>query len=254
MEIQRVKFLLLASAIAAPACTVNETNVTVPPDGAVSTGGFTNGTGGASTGGTPSTGGVANTGGSTGGTDGSVEGTDGSAGAGGTDGAVEGTGGGDAGKAKDGGKPPADAAITIDADRPDSGACNDDTIQGTLPDCSRFQADACTYADFEVGECTGAKATMKPFIAKLTIDCMVDHAACDPTATYACKDQALRLACPDPTADADCTTIHNGCASAPLDLCKTYLSGMTQAGRTKMVTCMQTDCSFGLYSCVEGLR
>jgi hypothetical protein len=35
--------------------------------------------------------------------------------------------------------------------------------------------------------------------------------------------------------------------------CIGYLSGMNAVGRSEMVKCMKTDCSYGLYSCAEGL-
>src|SRR5689334_7481058 len=86
MEIQRVKFLLLASALAAPACvtTVTEDNAAgtggssgSATGGAQSGGGKSGGsaTGGSNTGGSPEMGGSSGAGGSVGGSDASTGGS-----------------------------------------------------------------------------------------------------------------------------------------------------------------------------------
>jgi hypothetical protein len=251
MEIQRVKFLLLASALAAPACvsTVSDDNAGSGTGGSsgASTGGGQNGTGGKS-GGT-STGGSATGGASTGGAN--TGGAKPDASTGGSDAAAGGKDG-SAGSAGDGGIH--DGAISIDVNRPDAGTC-DDTVRdpGGNGDCSTLQADACAVADFQVAQCSRSATTMKAFIAQQTIQCILDNAAaCEPLKTYNCKDTMLKFACPDPTAATDCDRIHLACPSASVDECKAYLNGMTQAGRNSMVTCMETDC-FSLYSCVESL-
>jgi hypothetical protein len=253
MEIQRVKFLLIASALAAPACvtTVTDENAGSGTGGSSGsstggaqngTGGRNGGTGGRSTGGNPSTGGS-----STGGTDAGK--TDGSAG--GSDGSAGGSDGSD-GSSGDGAI--SDGSVSIDANRPDGNVCDDDTITGGYGDCNLLAADACTYASFQVGQCNDAKSTMKPFIAQQTIQCILDNAAaCDPTKTYQCKDAAVHIACPDPTADDECDTIHTACSAVDVGECKQYLSGLKQTGRNSMVSCLTGNCSFGLYTCVEGL-
>lgn len=258
MEIQRVKFLLLASALAAPACVTTVTDETAGTGGAggssgSATGGAHNGTGGKSTGGSSTggstTGGNPSTGGSSG-HDGSVGGSDASTG--GTDGSA----GGDA-STKDArtDAPISDGAIPIDVNRPDSGPCDDDTmLPGGYGNCDLLAADACAYASFQTSQCGDAKTTMKAFIGQQAIACMLANAAlCEPQKTYDCKKAILQLACPDPTADTDCATIHSSCSTAAVDECKSYLNGLTAAGRAKMVSCMAQHCSFGLYSCVESL-
>ena len=256
MEIQRVKFLLIASALAAPACvtTVTDENAGSGTGGSSgsstggaqnATGGRNGGTGGRGTGGNPSTGGSSTGGTDAGKTDGSAGGSDGSAG--GSDGSA-----GSDGSSGDGAI--SDGSVSIDANRPDGNVCDDDTITGGYGDCNLLAADACTVASFQVGQCNDAKSTMKPFIAQQTIQCILDNAAaCDPTKTYQCKDAAVHIACPDPTADDECDTIHTACSAVDVAECKQYLSGLKQAGRNSMVSCLTGNCSFGLYTCVEGL-
>jgi|ERR1041385_1816524 hypothetical protein len=253
MEIQRVKFLLLASALAGPACVTTVTDENPGNDGAAGASSSTGGkkaTGGSSaTGGKTATGGASATGGATTGSGGSNGGADGSAG--GTDGSTAGAGGTDGGKA-DGSKP-GDGAVTIDANRPDGNTCSDDTIEGGFGNCDLLQADACSIADFQVGKCNGTQESMKPFIAQLAIECILSNRAdCDAGKTYQCEQQALNVACPDATADDECGTIHTACSAITVDDCKLYLNGMTQTGRDRMVTCLQASCADGLYSCMEG--
>jgi hypothetical protein len=260
MEIQRVKFLLIASALAAPACvtTVVDENATgTGGSTGSSTGGAQNGTGGRNggTGGRSTGGNVSHDGGgpSTGGSDaaapdGSTGGSDGSAGGDGSAGSDGSTGG------NPGDGAISDGSVSIDANRPDGNVCDDDTITGGFGDCGLLAADACTYASFQVGQCNDAKTTMKPFIAQQTIQCILDNAAaCDPTKTYQCKDAAVHIACPDPTADDECDTIHTACSAVSVDECKQYLSGLKQPARNDMVSCVTGNCSFGLYTCLEGL-
>jgi len=71
--------------------------------------------------------------------------------------------------------------------------------------------------------------------------------------TYDCKDAALRGACRDPSADPQCMQILSACPKTKMDDCRGYLSGMNQPGRAAMVQCMKSDCTYGLYSCAEGL-
>lgn len=248
MEIQRVKFLLLASALAAPACVTTVTDDNTGSGGSTSdasTGGSNTGSGGKSTGGKTGSGGGTGTGGTvaSGGADGSTE-----AGAAGSDGA---TGNGGA-AGKDGGTSDGSAP---DGSQPD-GACDDNHITGGYGDCSLARGDACSIAQFQEDECNGAKGNMKPFIAQQTIQCILNKASlCNAADTYNCVDQALKIACPDSTADDECAAINTACSlgDGGVDLCRQYLSGMTQAGRNAMVTCMTGNCSVGLYSCVEGL-
>lgn len=256
MEIQRVKFLLIASALAAPACvtTVTDENAGSGTGGSTgsSTGGAQNGTGGRNggTGGRGTGGNVSHDGGgpSTGGSDAST--TDGSAGRDGSAGGADGSAGSD-GNSGDGAI--SDGRVTIDANRPDGNGCDDDNITGGYGDCNLLARDGCADGAFQMGQCNDTKATMKPFIAQQTIKCILEDAGCDVIETYKCKDKAVHIACLDPTADDECATIHTACSSVDESECKQYLSGLTQAGRDSMVSCLTGNCSFGLYTCVEGL-
>jgi hypothetical protein len=178
--------------------------------------------------------------GSVGGSDGSVGGSDGSAG--GSDGSAGGSGGA-----------VSDGSTTSDARPPSDGGCDDITLEpGGYGDCALLAGDACSIGSFQVSQCNDSKTTMKPFIAQQTIKCMLAGNTCDATVIYDCKKQMLQLACPDSSADDECTRITTACPAASTTECQSYLKGMTQAGRESMVTCMETDCS-GLYSCVESL-
>lgn len=262
MEIQRVKFLLIASALAAPACvtTVTDENAGTGTGGSSGsstggaqngTGGRNGGTGGKATGGNVSQdGGGPSTGGSAyeGGTDGSAGGADGSAGADGAAGSDGSTGG----TSGDGGI--SDGSTGVDVNRPDGAVCDDITLApGGYGDCDLLGGDGCADKAFEVSQCNDTKTSMKPFIAQQTIQCMLDNAACDVIETYHCKDKIVKLSCPDPTADDECDTIHAACSAVSVAECKLYLSGLTQSGRDGMVSCLTGNCSFGLYTCLEGL-
>jgi hypothetical protein len=260
MEIQRAKFLLLATALAAPACvtTVTDENAgkSDASTGGTSTGGKSGGTGGKSGSGGSATGGTSATGGKS--ASGGVSNAGGSSGADGSAGAADGSKGGSGGSSGGGaGGRTADGAVVPDGSRPDGATCDDNTITGGFGNCDLLGADACGIAAFRTKQCNDSKTNMKPFIAQQAIACMVAKASTctDGTDTYLCKDQALKIACPDPTADDECAHINTLCGigDGGVDQCRQYLSGMTQAGRDSMVSCMELSCSPGLYSCVEGL-
>jgi hypothetical protein len=221
--------LLLASALAASACTIKEKD---DPKGS---GGQSSG----GNGGSPGSGGSGD-----GGTEAGAGGSGGAAEAGSPDAGVPdssvGPEAGPEGGAPDGG---------------DAAACNDDT--GEPGDCAVVSsAESCGLYDFQAGNCDSASLYMKPGIAAKFVACIVGQSQaelCDAMNTYGCKDAALKTACPDPTVDSLCNEIVVMCPDdATLTDCRTYLSGLNTAGRDSMYSCMESGC-YGLYSCAEGL-
>jgi hypothetical protein len=134
-------------------------------------------------------------------------------------------------------------------------ACKDD--EGAAGSCNVMKR--CSGFAFPKQQCESYRATLKPKVAQRAIDCLAKlttKQVCDDACnTYRCGDRAMKTACPDPTADAPCTQITAKCHSVSMTDCRMYLSGLTAAGRAKMVTCLtsKSGCGFGIFSCAEGL-
>jgi len=133
--------------------------------------------------------------------------------------------------------------------------CNDTT--GAAPACALPR---CVSGDFPFSRdhCEDYRKFMKPKVAERAVQCLARLGAkgiCDGCGIYRCGDQALKSACPDPTADVLCAQITAACPSVNRAQCAVYLSGMNTAGRAKVRTCLAdaAGCGFGLYSCVESL-
>ena len=135
--------------------------------------------------------------------------------------------------------------------------CGVDENVGNPGNCQALNIDkSCAPFPFINSACADSAKFMKPKIAERAIACIRTKSPkqlCDAMSVYDCKDDALHTACPDPSADADCATIMKACKKTSLAECRTYLSGLNAAGRGEMVSCMKSDCSWGLYSCSEGL-
>jgi hypothetical protein len=135
--------------------------------------------------------------------------------------------------------------------------CSGDDV-GAPAACSTLKEDAsCAPFDFVRDSCANDLSYLKPRIAERAIGCM--RAAgpkklCEVMPIYGCLDDALRSACADPAADATCAAIVQKCA-VPLDECTGYLSGMNDAGRAAVAKCLSNtaSCGYGVWSCIEGL-
>jgi hypothetical protein len=94
---------------------------------------------------------------------------------------------------------------------------------------------------------------LKPKVAENAIACLAVQTDGCLAGGYDCLVDALAGACPDATADGDCRAASGVCTAEPGEpACHALLDGMTDAGRQGVMDCVNADCSFGLYSCVEG--
>lgn len=135
--------------------------------------------------------------------------------------------------------------------------CGVDESVGNPGNCQSLNIDkSCAPFPFINSACADSAKFMKPKIAERAVACIRTRSPkqlCDAMSVYDCKDDALHTACPDPSADADCAAIQQACKKTSLGECRTYLSGLNALGRSEMVKCMKSNCSWGLYSCSEGL-
>jgi len=136
-------------------------------------------------------------------------------------------------------------------------SCHDDI--GSPASCSGMNVSGgCGATPWAMSECNAWGRNLKPAIAARAVSCelaLSGTAVCDSCTAYRCGYESLMSACVDRSAAADCRRIAQACPSATTDACMAFLSGMTPAGRTKMLACMtQSRCAFGLYSCSEGLQ
>jgi hypothetical protein len=125
-----------------------------------------------------------------------------------------------------------------------------DDARGSPGDCRK----AMCSMGFICDQCEAYKRYFKPKIAERAVACVVRQSAAqsrDGCRTYQCGDEALKSACIDSTADAECKSIAKTC-KVSLDECRGMLSGMNAAGRAKVATCA-AKCPYGLWSCVEGI-
>ncbi len=138
-------------------------------------------------------------------------------------------------------------------------ACND-SLASELT-CDDLDTSSCGFQAFVQATCDMTWKNMKPSISNVARNCMLELShteLCDDTTnTYACIDQALHDACPDPEVVPLCANVlaTTSCASrtgVTAETCELYLSGLTQNGRDEMVSCLESDCDF--YSCAEGLN
>ncbi|MBI2393413.1 MAG: hypothetical protein HYV09_27765 [Deltaproteobacteria bacterium] len=138
-----------------------------------------------------------------------------------------------------------------------SWTCNGSDDVGKAGYCAVKVPKSCAPFPFVHSSCNGARKYFKPKIAERAVSCMnkLGPDAVCAAMTYECKDAALRSACLDATADADCQAIANSCPKASMTECRRYLSGLNALGRAKVTDCMKgSSCGYGIYSCVEGLN
>jgi len=137
-------------------------------------------------------------------------------------------------------------------------ACSSDDV-GTPGTCAGLKFHkSCDPFPFVTGACNDAIKFYKPKIAERAVACIQKIGSkqlCDALTTYKCKDDALRGACSDSSADTSCMQILNSCKGTSMKECRGYLSGMNDVGRAAMVKCMSNKdyCGYGLYSCTESL-
>lgn len=135
-------------------------------------------------------------------------------------------------------------------------ACSGDDI-GKAYGCASLKIDkSCAPFPFINQACDDAMKNFKGRIAERAVGCIRSKKPmdlCDAMSVYDCKDAALRSACRDPKADTACAQILQSCPGTSMDECRGYLSGMNDTGRAKMLQCMQANCTYGLYSCTEGI-
>jgi hypothetical protein len=135
--------------------------------------------------------------------------------------------------------------------------CGVNELAGKPGSCASLKIDkSCAPFPFVNSACSDALKYYKPKIAERAVSCIHSRTPkqlCDAMSVYDCKDYALHTACPDASSDASCAAIQQSCKTTTLTECRTYLSGMNDLGRAEMVKCMAQNCSWGLYSCAEGL-
>jgi hypothetical protein len=100
--------------------------------------------------------------------------------------------------------------------------------------------------------CDSAVANLKPAVAEAAVDCMLSITDCMDPSPYTCVGSALEGACPDATADADCATVETACGDTQ-DECHAMIDGLSTAGRTAVMGCVNAGCEYGLWSCIESL-
>jgi hypothetical protein len=253
MKLNRSHALLLVGTLAAGACVTEVSDDDGAPGGAGS--GAKGGTGGAATGGVS---GQATGGKSGGGGKGGAAGAN-DAGASTSEGGMAGSiveGGGEGGGSAQGGQAPVAGA---GGEGGEHGACYDGAADEVT--CDALNTTGCDIKDFLDAKCAMTSTNMKPGVSNAARNCMLaltPTELCDDALnTYHCVDQALRGACPDATAKPSCDQILafpacSGKTDVTAETCEAYLSGLTDAGRTQMVTCMEGYCD--LYSCSESLN
>jgi hypothetical protein len=135
--------------------------------------------------------------------------------------------------------------------------CKDDT--GTPGTCSGVRRNgSCGDFPFVRDQCNDYIASLKPGVAERAVRCILGLSGalvCDACNTYRCGYEAVMSACPDPATATECAQITRACPNVTAAECTAYLSGLSSAGRSKMVQCMsgKSACGWGLYSCLESL-
>jgi hypothetical protein len=250
MIVKRGAFLLLTSALAHQACTIE----TVDDDDDGGEGGTSAGT---------SAGGKAGSAGSAGSNSGGKSGAAGSAGSAaagdagaGGEGAASGEGpdAGEGGMVGGGQGGQAGEAPTGAGGEGGTPACDDSV--GTPGDCTALDETDCSW---ERSYCVAAGMYLDPKVAQKATTCMLEDASCltsgiDP---YACVRTALEAACFDLENDAFCTEAVEMCSPAEtinLADCHALVDGLNPDGFALVSSCVEDGCSFGLWSCVEGVQ
>ncbi len=137
---------------------------------------------------------------------------------------------------------------------PRGGACSD--AVGAPASCTSVRLDGgCSSFPFICDKCESYKQNFKPRVAEHAVACVVAQRKSqlsDGCETYRCGDDALLRACPDGSARPVCVAVAKSC-NTTVEACTRMLSGMNKAGRNKVAACAQSGCSYGLWSCIEGM-
>ena len=136
-----------------------------------------------------------------------------------------------------------------------AGTCNDDVGSPQSCANLGFDK-SCDPFPFVTNSCNAAVSNYKAHVAEKAVTCIHKTSGkklCDAMNTYRCKDEALHAACVDPAADAPCQQIVSVCKNTNMTECRGYLSGMNAKGRAEMVKCMQNNCKYTMYACTEGI-
>jgi hypothetical protein len=139
-----------------------------------------------------------------------------------------------------------------------SWTCSGSDDVGKPAYCAIKVPKSCAPFPFVHSSCNGARKYFKPKIAERAVSCMhklTPNAVCS-AMTYDCRDAAMRSACPDTQADLECQAIAKKCPKMSLTECRMYMNGLNNAGRAEVIKCMtsSTGCGYGIYSCTEGLN
>lgn len=239
MNIQRGTFLALTAAIAQAACTV------VQNTGTGGTGGTTGGTGGSA--------GVAQGGQSIGGSAGTAGSTASEGGAAGTAGSTA-SGGGGAGGATggSGGATGGSGGATGGS----GGATSCDDSVGTPGNCANLNSVPNCAGQWQELQCQAAVTNFKPKVAAAATACILQITDCATTTidAYTCQKTALAAACADATADSACAQAATACSDAVTSAaCHAMVDGLNATGLAAVTTCIESGCTYGLWSCIESL-
>lgn len=129
-----------------------------------------------------------------------------------------------------------------------------DDSHGNPPACSTMNdpGPACEGFDLPRAQCDGFVVMLKGRLSEVFAKCMTDLSSddvCDASRTYKCKEDALRMACPDPTAVAFCA--HEAQARQLAEeqqrFCLASAPGLADDARQALAQCGFTT------SCLEAL-
>jgi hypothetical protein len=139
-----------------------------------------------------------------------------------------------------------------------SWTCSGSDDVGKAPYCAIKVPKSCAPFPFVHQSCNGARKYFKPKIAERAVTCMhklTPNAVCS-AMTYECRDAAMRSACPDAQADMECQALSKKCPKMSMTECRMYMNGLNAMGRAEIIKCISTPsgCGFGVYSCTEGLN
>ncbi len=139
-----------------------------------------------------------------------------------------------------------------------SWTCSGSDDVGKPAYCSVQVPKSCAPFPFVNQNCRGARKYFKSKIAERAVQCMhklTPNGVCS-AMTYECRDAALKSACADPAADVDCQAMAKKCPKMSMNECKQYMNGLNASGRAEVIKCMSSGsgCGYGVYSCTEGLN
>ncbi len=127
-----------------------------------------------------------------------------------------------------------------------------DSSTSAVPAC----AVSCPSNPFMAQRCATYTANFDSKVATSAVTCMnglTGAAACDSSQAYGCGKTALSQACPDPNTVSQLCQIASGPCKVAANDCTTMISGLSPAGQDAVAQCIAKGCSAGLYSCIEGL-